>query len=133
MNLPEGAQRRITDDQVVWLTTVGDSGAPVPYPVWFVPDGDDLLVFTKPTARRVHNIAERPHVSLNFNSDPHGGDVWIITGTASTTPAVKPSGAPGYLDKYRNGIERELATTIEEIDATYDTEIRIRVTDVRTV
>ena len=38
---------------------------------------------------------------------------------------MKPSTAPGYLDKYRASIEGELQTTVEQIDATYDTEIRI--------
>ncbi|MET0577415.1 MAG: pyridoxamine 5'-phosphate oxidase family protein, partial [Ilumatobacteraceae bacterium] len=80
MEIPEGARKRLEADEVVWLTTVTDAGAPAPYPVWFVVDGDDVVVFSQPSTRRVHNIAQRPVVSLHFNSDPHGGDVWIITG-----------------------------------------------------
>jgi PPOX class probable F420-dependent enzyme len=133
MELPEGARKRLEADEVVWLTTVTDGGAPAPYPVWFVVDGDDIVVFSEPRARRVHNIGERPTVSLHFNSDPHGGDVWVLTGRASTTPQVAPSAAPGYLDKYRTSIERDLQTTVEAIDATYDTEIRIRPERVVTV
>lgn len=113
-------------DHVVWLTTVTDDGAPAPYPVWFVVDGDDIVVFSEPKARRVGNIAQRPVVSLNFNSDRDGGDVWILTGPASTTAGVAPSGAPGYVAKYQESIERDLQTTVEAIDATYNTEIRIR-------
>lgn len=133
LEIPDGARARLAADQVVWLTTITDDGAPAPYPVWFVPDGDDIVVFSQPSARRVHNIAQRPQVSLNFNSDPHGGDVWVLTGTARTTPGVRPSGAPGYVDKYGASIEQELQTTVEEIDATYDTEIRITPTKVVTV
>lgn len=133
MGVPDEARRRIADDQVIWLTTVADSGTPAPYPVWFVPDGEDIVIFTKPTARRVHNITQRAQVSLNFNSDPHGGDVWIITGTAAVRHGIKPSTAPGYVDKYRAGIEGELNTTVEAIDAEYDTEIRVRADNVRTV
>jgi PPOX class probable F420-dependent enzyme len=133
MDLPADALRHVTDDHVVWITTVTDSGAPAPFPVWFVPDGDDLLVFSQPSARRVHNIGARPRVSLNFNSDAHGGDAWIIDGTATLRAGVAPSTAPGYLDKYRASIEGELKTTVEAIDATYDTEIRVRPIKVRTI
>ena len=118
---------------MVWLTTVTDTGAPAPYPVWFVVDGDDVVVFSEPSTRRVRNIAQRPVVSLHFNSDPHGGDVWVLTGRASTTPGVVPSGAPGYVDKYATSIGRDLQTTVAAIDATYNTEIRIRPERVVTV
>jgi PPOX class probable F420-dependent enzyme len=126
MELPEGARTRLGSDLVVWLTTITDEGAPAPYPVWFVVDGDDIVVYSRPTARRVHNIAARSLVSLNFNSDPYGGDVWVLTGRAVTTPDVAPSTAPGYVDKYGESIERDLESTVAEIDATYNTEIRIR-------
>ena len=101
MEIPEGARKRLEGDAVVWLTTVTDAGAPAPYPVWFVVDGDDIVVFSEPSTRRVQNIDQRPLVSLHFNSDPHGGDVWVLTGRATTTPDVAPSSAPGYVDKYR--------------------------------
>ena len=126
MEFPEGVRNRLDTDLVVWLTTITDGGAPAPFPVWFVADGNDVVVFSEPSARRVRNIARRPVVSLHFNSDPHGGDVWVLTGSARTTAGVSPSGAPGYLDKYGESIERDLHTTVADIDATYDTEIRIR-------
>ena len=43
MELPNEAQRRISQDKVAWLTTITDRGGPAPNPVWFVPDGDDLV------------------------------------------------------------------------------------------
>jgi len=133
MELAEGVQNRLATDLVVWLTTITDEGAPAPYPVWFVADGDDIVVFSEPTARRVHNIGQRPMVSLNFNCDPYGSDVWVLTGRATTTAGVAPSGAPGYIDKYGESIDRDLQTTVEAIDATYNTEIRITPTRVVTV
>jgi len=133
MELLEGARIRLESDLVVWLTTITDDGAPAPYPVWFVVDGEDVVVFSEPSARRVRNIARRPLVSLHFNSDPSGGDVWVLTGKASATPEVAPSGAPGYIDKYGESIERDLKTTVTAIDATYNTEIRIRPERVVTV
>jgi hypothetical protein len=52
------------------LTTITDRGVPAPNPVWFVPDGDDLVVFSSPHARKVRNIEQRPTVTVHFNSDP---------------------------------------------------------------
>src|SRR5262245_30670523 len=124
MEIPPGARSRLKSDHVIWLTTVTDQGAPAPYPVWFVVDVDDIVVFSEPNARRVHNIGRRPRVSLNFNSDPEGGDVWVLTGRASTTPDTAPSSASGYVAKYQQSIERDLKTTVAAIDATYNTEIR---------
>jgi PPOX class probable F420-dependent enzyme len=131
MEMPAEAQRRIAGDEVAWLTTVTDSGAPAPNPVWFVPDGDDLLVFSAPGARKVHNVERRPRVTLHFNSNAHGGDVVVIAGEATATPDRPPSAVAAYLDKYESAITGPLDTTVAEIDATYNTEIRIRPTRVR--
>jgi PPOX class probable F420-dependent enzyme len=131
MDMPNDAQRRISEDSVVWLTTVTDSGAPAPNPVWFVSDGDDLVVYSTPDSRKVHNIGRRPRVTLHFNSTPQGGDVVVITGEAALTPERAPSALPGYLDKYEADITGPLGMTVEEIDRTYNTEIRIRPTRVR--
>ncbi len=121
----------VVQQHVVWLTTVTDSGVPSPNPVWFVPDGDDLVVFTAPESRKVQNVRQRPTVTLNFNSDPPGGDIVVIKGTVSATPNVKASGLPGYLDKYETAITGELGTTVAEIDRIYSTELRITPTRVR--
>ena len=131
MELPNEAQRRISQDKVAWLTTITDRGGPAPNPVWFVPDGEDLVVFSTPHARKVRNIEQRPTVTLHFNSDPDGGDVVVITGEAAITRGQRPSAVGAYLDKYETSITGPLGMTVDEIDRTYDTEIRIRPTRVR--
>jgi PPOX class probable F420-dependent enzyme len=131
MEMPTAARRRITRDNVVWLTTITDRGAPAPNPVWFVPDGDDLVVFSSRHARKVRNIQQRPTVTLHFNSDPDGRDVVVITGEAVLAHGRRPSALRAYLDKYEASITGPLATTVDEIDRTYNTEIRIRPTGVR--
>jgi PPOX class probable F420-dependent enzyme len=131
VELPPEAKRRVAEDHVVWLTTVTDRGRPAPNPVWFVPDGDDLLVFSDPRSRKVHNIEQRPIVTLHFNSDPAGGDVVVIVGEAEVTHGQPPSRARGYLEKYEADIVGPLQTTVEEIDRTYNTRLRIRATRVR--
>ena len=131
MDFPADVQRRFDTDHVVWLTTVTDSGAPSPNPVWFVQDGQDIVVFSAPDTHKVRNIEARPTVTLNFTSDPHGGDIGGITGRAAATPSVRPSTNAAYLAKYAAAIRDELQTTVEEIDGTYHTELRIRPTKVR--
>jgi PPOX class probable F420-dependent enzyme len=131
MDIPPEAQRRIAEDEVAWLTTVTDRGAPAPNPVWFVVDGDDLLVFSEPTARKVHNIERRPDVTLHFNSDRHGGDVVVVSGKATVTHDRPPSRLPAYVDKYAASITGSLGTTVDQIGKTYDTEIRIRPSRIR--
>lgn len=131
MDMPIEAQRRIAQDQVAWLTTITDGGAPAPNPVWVVADGDDLVVFSDPRSRKVHNIEQRPAVALHFNSDPEGGDVVIVAGEATVTRDRPPSRLRAYLDKYESSITGSLGTTVDEIDAVYNAEIRIRPTGVR--
>jgi PPOX class probable F420-dependent enzyme len=132
MDMPPDAKRRIAEDEIVWLTTVTDGGAPAPNPVWFVPDGDDLVVFSAPSAHKVRNIERRPKVTLHFNADPHGGDVVVISGEATVGYNRLPSALPAYIDKYGPAITGPLEMTVEEIDRGYSTEIRVRPTRVRT-
>lgn len=131
IELPPDARRRLAEDDVAWLTTVTDTGLPAPNPIWLVADGDDIVIYSEPSARKVHNIQQRPKVTLHFNSDPHGGDIVIVSGTATVTHDRKPSHQAGYVDKYEAAITGELDTTVEAIDATYNTEIRIAPTGVR--
>ncbi len=132
MELPEEARRRVETDEIAWLTTVTDRGSPAPNPVWFVPEGDVIVVFAKPDSVKVRNIAQRPLVCVHFNStDDLGEDVVIVNGTAELDSAVAMSTQPGYLAKYEALITGPLETTVEEIEAAYSTRIRITPTRVR--
>jgi PPOX class probable F420-dependent enzyme len=128
MELHPDVQRRVDSDHVVWLATVADSGTPVPNPVWFVQDGDDIVVFSPPDAHKARNVGKRPAVSLHFNSDAEGGDVAVITGTATSTASVRPSSNAAYLAKYEAAIRDELQWTVDKFDSMYHTELRIRPT-----
>lgn len=131
MELPAEARRRIDTDQVAWLTTVTDSGAPAPNPIWFVPDGEHLVVFSSPTAVRVHNIRARPKVVLHFNSSPDGDEVVIINATAGLPDGRLPSQVPAFVTKYRAAIEGPMGMTLDQTDVMVSTEIRLIPTRVR--
>jgi PPOX class probable F420-dependent enzyme len=101
--MAEQAPPKLADraaDKVVWLTTVTPKGRPAPRPVWFVLDGEDVVLFSAPGTAKLRHLAENPQVSLNFNSAPGGGEVLVVSGTAEILPDGKPSEQAGYLDKY---------------------------------
>ncbi len=130
-DVPPRARRRIDADRVVWLTTITDRDIPAPNPVWYVPDGDAIVVFTAPTSHKVRNLEQRPQVALHFNTDPAGSDVVVITGQVEITHGEAPSRFPGYLAKYGPELSERLGWTVEELDRGFSTQLRIMPTRVR--
>lgn len=116
--------RRLADT-VVWLTTVSAMNRPASRPVWFVFDGAQLIVFSRPDAVKVKHIENNPYVSLSFNTTDQGLDVLVISGKAEIDRTLVPSTAPGgYLAKYEPryatiGLDRET------FDQTYSVGVRI--------
>lgn len=123
--------RHLADEQVLWLTTVRANGLPEPSPVWFLWDGEAVWVYSQDNVPKVRNIADRPQVSLNFNSTEHGGDVVIITGTAE----IKRDGpqaehVPAYVTKYAGGFD-SLKMSPADFSTDYSVPIRITPTNLR--
>ncbi|HEY7486001.1 MAG TPA: TIGR03667 family PPOX class F420-dependent oxidoreductase [Streptosporangiaceae bacterium] len=127
----ERVRRRLTEEQVVWLTTVGRDGTPQPNPVWFLWDGDDgILIYTLSTAKRLSHIQRNPQVCLHFNSNARGGDVIILTGTAEILDQPSVVANSEYREKYDEGIER-VSGSAEAFAAEYSVPVRVRVTHTR--
>ena len=127
-----GAQvrRRLTDEQIGWLTTVRQDGMPQPAPVWFHWDGETFLILSEPTSRKVRNLAANPKASLHFNCGDDGESVVVFTGQATTS--TTPPGAErldAYFRKYEAGI-KQLNMTRESILETYSTAILLTPTRV---
>ena len=81
----ERVAERLTNDLVIWLTTVRPDGQALPTPVWFWWDGDEsLMTYSQPQALKLRNIETNARVTLNFNSDAHGDDVVRFEALAST-------------------------------------------------
>src|SRR5438105_8876353 len=97
----ERVARRLNDEKIIWLTTVGADGTPQPNPVWFLWDGQTFLVYSLPDAARIANVRRNPRVALNLNSNERGGDVLVVTGEARISPDDPPADQnPGYVEKY---------------------------------
>jgi PPOX class probable F420-dependent enzyme len=119
------AERRLNTDTVGWLTTVRRDGTPLPTPIWFLWDGQSLLIYSQPNAQKLRNIANNPRVAVNLNGDAHGGDIIIITGTARIDESAPPADQnPPYVTKYTAGIA-QINMTPEAMGKEYSTAIRI--------
>jgi PPOX class probable F420-dependent enzyme len=111
--------RRLRQEQIIWLTTVDAQNTPQPRPVWFHWDGETVLIFSEQGKAKLRHIAENPRVSLNFNTDEDGGDVAVVIGEARILDEPPPQErVKNYLSKYRRGI-KSLDMTVEEFRAAY--------------
>lgn len=127
LNTEFGARvaRRLREARIIWLTTVRADGMPQPNPVWFLWDGETILIYTKPTARRLRHLAQNPKVALNFDADEWGEDVVILTGEARVDADAPPATTvAAYIEKYREGIAR-IEMTPESMAQTYSVAIRV--------
>lgn len=114
---PPEALAHLDHDEVAWLTTVTDSGAPSPTPIWFLRVGNDIVSFSEPTFRKVHNLRARPAATLHFNSDHAGQDIVVIHATVRLEEGAGPSSVPGYVEKYAEGLAT-WGMSVEDYDAT---------------
>lgn len=121
---------RLQNEQVIWLTTVRPDGIPQPNPVWYYWDGETIVIYSQPDAKKVSHIRANPKVSLNFDSK-EGDDIIVFTGEAqidTATPNVL--GNTAYLKKYHDGI-LSMGSTDEKMAASYSTVIRVTPRHVR--
>ncbi len=98
-------EKRMQAERVVWLTTVKEDGTPQPTPVWFILDGETVLIYTLKNSRKLRNIAKNHKAALNFNSDVYGDNVLVMTGDILVDTQTPPADQnDAYLKKYREDI-----------------------------
>lgn len=124
-------RRRLRDEAIIWLTTVGADGTPQPNPVWFLWEGGEVLVYTRPDAYRLAHIRRRPRVGLHFDSDGTGGDIIVLKGTARIDERLPPAAeTPAFREKYGQGMVT-VSGSAEKFSADYSVGLRVRVERVR--
>jgi PPOX class probable F420-dependent enzyme len=122
------ALERLGRDMIGWLTTVTPEGQPQTFPIWFLWEGGEVLIFSDRRAKRNGNIAANPRVSLHLNDNGQGGDVVVLEGEARLDEATpSPDKYPPYLAKYGAWIT-EYLTSAEEMATIYNVPLRIRPT-----
>jgi PPOX class probable F420-dependent enzyme len=125
------AARHLREGIVVWLTTVSPRGAPLPMPVWFIWDGEDGVTVYSQEGARVRNLESNPHLTLNFPGDGKGGDIVVLSGTATLDrdgPGADEDSA--YVAKYDEHIGR-IGHTPESFAERYSVPVRIRLERLR--
>lgn len=100
----EGALRR---DPVAWLSSVQRDGRPHVVPVWFHYDGERIVAFSKPGARKVENLRGLPAVMLAVGTPGPDFAVELIEATAELPDAPASGLIPrGFATKYRDLLGR---------------------------
>jgi PPOX class probable F420-dependent enzyme len=127
------ADERLRSEEIIWLTTVSPKGQPQSVPVWFLWDGQAVLIYSQPDQTKLRNIERNPRVALNFNSDPQGGHVVRMEGRATIdTSAPLATGVPAMIEKYDAAIQR-IGYSAEQFAQGYSVAIRVTPTKVRTL
>jgi PPOX class probable F420-dependent enzyme len=121
-------QAALREDAVVWLSTVQADGRPHLVPVWFLWDGDRIVAFSKPHARKVENLRDQPSVMLAVGTPGSEFEVELIEATAElpeeTATAVMPD---GFGAKYRELLHRA-GMTVQRFAEVYSQPIVLRPT-----
>lgn len=125
------AYKRLQDEEVLWLTTTDSQSVPQPRPVWFLWDGETILVFSQPQGFKVAHIQQNSKVALHLNCTFTGGDVVVLLGEAEVMeePAAEDQ-MQAYLEKYARGLQ-DINMTAQEFEESYKTAIRIKPTHLR--
>lgn len=124
------ANQRLASDRIGWLTTVAGDGTPQTSPVWFLWDGEEILVYSLDSPR-ARNVAETDRVSLHLDGNGLGGDIVIVEGTAHidvSTPSAAQN--PAYLAKYKTVMD-DYGWTPEWFADRYSVPIRVTPTRFR--
>lgn len=124
---------RLKGEKVIWFTTTSADGTPQPNPVWFLweEDGDSVLIYNAFDANRLDHVAVRPHVSLNFDGNGHGGNIVVIAGVAEQALDVPHATEhEPYVAKYAADVAR-IGMDAESFAKKYSVALRIRMTKVR--
>jgi PPOX class probable F420-dependent enzyme len=121
---PELRTRRfLTEEPVIWLSTVREDGLPHLVPVWFWWDGETILVYSKPHAVKVRALRAHPRAMIALGEPDDDFDVAMVEAQAELLD-VAPPVPEAFFAKY----EDKLAAGLLDRDtfrATYTQAIRL--------
>jgi PPOX class probable F420-dependent enzyme len=61
--LQSSVQERLRADELIWLPTVRRNGRPHSVPVWFLWEGETIVVFSKPHNQKICNLRHNPRIT----------------------------------------------------------------------
>jgi PPOX class probable F420-dependent enzyme len=122
------AIKRLETELVAWMTTINPDGQPQSSPIWFLWEGDEILMFSWSRAPRNGNVADRPLVAFNLEAGVDGEEVVTAECDARLVPDEPPASAnPTYLAKYK-GMFDKYGWTPDWYANRYSIPIRLRPT-----
>lgn len=115
MMYEEAARTLLQQAVIVRISVITSEGYPHTTPVWFLLDGDDLIVFTGKNARKARSARANPKGSIAIGGDPVGSPALLVEGdivveddpdhvwTSKVTHHYEPPDrARQWLDAWRN-------------------------------
>jgi PPOX class probable F420-dependent enzyme len=118
----------LRDDPVAWLSSVQPDGRPHVVPVWFHWDGERIVAFSKPNARKIGNLRDQPSVMLAVGTPGPEFEVELIEAIAEIPEADASEVMPeGFGAKYRE-LLRRANLTVQRFAEVYSQPIVLRPT-----
>jgi PPOX class probable F420-dependent enzyme len=116
---------RLRNELILWLASVRPDGRPHLVPVWFLWEGETILIFSKPKNQKLSNVTANPAVTVALDSADDGDDIVVLEGVAALVndPAASTTLA-AYATKY-TGRLADMGWTPESMAKEYTEAIRI--------
>ncbi|GAB4476091.1 MAG: hypothetical protein Kow00124_17810 [Anaerolineae bacterium] len=81
--LTDEAREFLKKPLIARLSTIGPDGYPHTVPVWFMLDGDDLVIISDRSTRKVGHIEANPKGAISIGGDSGDGGGYLIKGDLS--------------------------------------------------
>jgi PPOX class probable F420-dependent enzyme len=78
--LDDTVRAQLQQPAIVRFSTITPAGYPHTVPVWFMLDGDDLVVFAEASTQKVKNARANPRANIAIGGDPPGSPCYLIEG-----------------------------------------------------
>lgn len=79
----EKAREFLKTPRIARLATNGPDGYPHVIPLWFMLDGDDVVMVSERPLRKVKNLRENPKASVQVGGEPGDTAAYLIRGTVT--------------------------------------------------
>ncbi|GER87487.1 hypothetical protein KDW_16490 [Dictyobacter vulcani] len=74
--------QRLRQELIIWLGSVKSNGNPHLVPVWFLWDGNQIIILSQPGNQKIRNIQHNSHVTLALEAVNDGDDIVMLDGEA---------------------------------------------------
>ncbi|MCA1587475.1 MAG: pyridoxamine 5'-phosphate oxidase family protein [Chloroflexi bacterium] len=113
---------------VAWLSSVRRDGSPHLVPVWFHWDGELVVAFSKPYARKVQNLRTQPRVMLAVGTPGPEFEVELIEADAELPDAPATEVMPSAFGAKYAELLRRAGLTAQRFAEVYSQPIVLRPT-----